>query len=212
MVLLILLLDFFQLFITTQLCRTIAYHTNIKAHNHTEKEKENNHRPWYDIIGPEIEVFLGILLFMGMDHAPATEDYWNQCPDKPIFLSISQAMSLVRFQQIKRFLKLNNRRTEPPRIGKGVDWWKKLEPLATGFRQASLKYYQLGSIISIDEQLIKFEGRSCHALQITSKQAGKGFKIYSLCQNNYLISFFLPLKLVSFLKIKSHFPLLISES
>ena len=81
-------LGFFQLFITTQLCRTIAYHTNIKAHDHTKKEKKNNHRPWYDTIGPEIEVFLGILLFLGMNHAPATEDYWNQCPDKPIFLSI----------------------------------------------------------------------------------------------------------------------------
>ena len=96
-------LGFFQLLITTQLCRTITYHTNIKAHDHTEKEKENNHRPWYNTIGPEIEVFLGILLFIGMDHAPATEDYWNQCLDKPIFLSILQAMSLVRLQQIKRF-------------------------------------------------------------------------------------------------------------
>ena len=53
-----------------------------------------------------------------MDHAPATEDYWNQCSDKPIFLSISQAMSLVRFQQIKRFLKHNNGRTESLRMGK----------------------------------------------------------------------------------------------
>ena len=30
---------FFQLFITPQLCRTIAYHTNIKAHDYTENEK-----------------------------------------------------------------------------------------------------------------------------------------------------------------------------
>ena len=58
-----------------------------------------------------------------------------------------------------------------------LDWWKKLEPLATDFRQASLKYYQPGRIISIDEQLIKVEGGSRHTLQITSKQAGKGFKI-----------------------------------
>ena len=47
-------------------------------------------------------------------------------------------------------------------MGKGADWWKKLEPLATGFREASLEYYEPGSIISIDEQLIKFKGRSRH--------------------------------------------------
>ena len=104
-------------------------------------------------------------------------------------MPIQQALSLRRFKQIKRFLKLNNRRMEPSCMGKGADWWKKLEPLATGFREASLEYYKPGSIISIDEQLIKFKDRSRHTLQITSKQAGKGIKVYSLCQDKYLISF-----------------------
>ena len=181
-------LELFQLFITPQHCRTIACHTNIKAYDHMKKEKENNPRAWHNTTGPETEAFLGILLCMGMNQTPATEDYWNRCSDKPIFMPIQQALSLRRFQQIKRFLKLNNGRTEPSGMGKGADWWKKLEPLATGFREASLEYYEPGSIISIDEQLIKLKGRSRHTLQITSKQAGKGFKVYSLCQDNYLIS------------------------
>ena len=44
-------------------------------------------------------------------------------------------------------------------------------------------------MISIDEQLVLFKGRSRHTLQITRKSAHEGFKIYSLCQDNYLLSF-----------------------
>ena len=196
-------LELFQLFISAQHCRTIAYHTNIKAHDYIKKEKENNHRAWNDVIGPEIEVFLGILLFMGLYHAPSESDYWNTCPDKPVFVSIQEAMSLNRFENIKRFLKINNGRTEPSDMGKGPDWWKKLEPLATDFQTASLKYYQPGSIVSVDEQLIKFKGRSRHTLQIASKHARKGLKIYSLCQNNYLISFLFASRVTKISQLKT---------
>ena len=90
---------------------------------------------------------------MGLYHASSESDYWNTCPDKHVFVSIQEAMSLNRFENIKRFLKINNGRTEPSDMGKGPDWWKKLEPLATDFQTASLKYYQPGSIVSVDEQL-----------------------------------------------------------
>ena len=68
-----------------------------------EEEKEKNHRNWTDTTGSEIEVFLCIILLMGLDRLPATEDYWNQRPDKPVIMPIQSAMSLYRFQQIKRF-------------------------------------------------------------------------------------------------------------
>ena len=70
-------------------------------------------------------MFLGILLFMVLYHAPSESDYWNTCSDKPVFVSIQEAMSLNRFENIKRFLKINNGRTEPSDMGKGPDWWKK---------------------------------------------------------------------------------------
>ena len=196
-------LKLFQLFITEQHCRIIAYHTNIKAHDYMEKEKENNHRNWTDTTGSEMEVFLGIILLMGLDRLPATEDYWNQRPDKPIIMPIQSAMSLCRFQQIKRFLKINNGRTEPSRLGKGPDWWKKLEPLATDFRKASLEHCIPGSNISIDEQLVLFKGRSRHIMQITTKSAHKGFKIYSYCQDNYLLSFLFAFKFSKISQLKT---------
>ena len=104
-------------------------------------------------------------------------------------MPIQHAMTKNQFQQIKRFLKINSRRTEPSGLGKGSDWWKKLDPMATDIQAASLKYYLSGDKISIDEQLIGFSGQSRHTMTISAKKAGKGFKVYSLCQANYLLFF-----------------------
>ena len=51
-------------------------------------------------------------------------------------------MSEVRFQQIKRFLKINDGRAEPPNLKKNFDWWENLKPLVIDIRKASFKYYQ----------------------------------------------------------------------
>lgn len=204
--------ELFQLFITPEHCCTIADHTNNKAEDHgkeckqrgeCQQSEECKHRTWHSTTGPEIEVFLGIILLMGLDPLNCVEDYWTQRPDKPICLFIQEAMTLTRFQQIKRFLKINNGRTEPAGLGKGPDWWKKLEPLATEIQKASLEYYQPGDKISVDEQLIRFTGRSRHTMQISAKTAGQGFKIYSLCQENYLISFLFASKATKVSQLKT---------
>ena len=56
-------------------------------------------------------------------------------------------------------------------------------------RQVSQKSINPGKHVSIDKQLILFKGRSKHTMIINSKEAGQGFKLYSLCVGNYLIWF-----------------------
>ena len=182
-------IELFRLFITPRHCRLIAEHTNHKAQDHEGRTEGECKRPWHDTTASEIEVFLGAHLFMGLDRLNSVTDYWSQRYDKAITMPIQNAMSANRFQQIKRFLKINDGRTELPNLGKGSDWWKKLEPLATDIRTASLKYYQPSHNISIDEQLIGFKGRSRHTMTINNKKANKGFKLYSACDGNYLLGF-----------------------
>lgn len=195
--------DLFKLFITPQHCRTITHHTNNKANDHMEREKTTEERDWHDVTGAEIEVFIGILLFMGLDPLKRIENYWSQRPDKSIALPVQEAMALKRFNQIKGFLKINNGREEPPNVGKEPNWWKKLEPLASDIQTASWEYYQPGSNISIDEQLIKFDGCCRHTMEISSKIAGKRFKVYSLCQDNYLLSFLFASKVTKVSQLKT---------
>ena len=126
---------------------------------------------------------------MGYTLMPRLTDYWNTSPKFAIHDMVIQAMSLRRWEQLKRFLKISNPDDDEIIDSRGPDWWKKLEPLATDFRKASKKYWIPGSHVSVDEQLILFRGRSCHTMQIATKAAGVGFKSYSLCQENYLFDF-----------------------
>ena len=166
----------------------IAKNTNLKA---KKKYALNDikRRQWHDTSSSEVGAFLGILLYMGYTLMPRLTDYWNTSPKFAIHDMGIQAMSLRRWEQLKRFLKISNPDEDEIIDTRGPDWWKKLEPLATDFRKASKKYWIPGSHVSVDEQLILFRGRSCHTMQIATKAAGVGFKIYSLCQENYLFDF-----------------------
>ena len=176
-------LDFFKLFITSSMISTISEHTNINAE---DTEITGKHRVWIPTTPTDIEVFIGILLSMGLIRLHRTESYWDIHSDLHGDPEISQHMALKRWQQIKRFFKLSNPRVEPDSI---VHWTCKLEPISTLFQQNCQRYIRPARDVVVDEQLILFKGRSRHTMTIHSKAAGKGFKIYCLCSNNYLFAF-----------------------
>jgi Transposase IS4 len=66
-----------------------------------------------------------------------------------------------------------------------------VDPLADDFRNATTAdVYELPQNLSVDEQLIKFTGRSKHTMYMNSKAARQGYKIYSLCcSNGYMVDF-----------------------
>ena len=45
------------------------------------------------------------------------------------------------------------------------------------------------SHVSVDEQLILFKRRFKHILKMIAKEIDEDFKIYSLCEKNYLLAF-----------------------
>jgi Transposase IS4 len=111
--------------------------------------------------------------------------YWNvddNLPDWPV----AEYISLRRFQQISRYLKVNEPEDLPDE-----QWFMKINPLADAFRAATTpELYELPQNLGINEQLIKFSGRSKHTMQMSTKAAGEGYKIYSLCcPNGYMIDF-----------------------
>ena len=98
----------FFLFVTPQLLNTIAEQTNEKAKQfYDDKETTSKERPWKTTTGTEIGGFLGVLLMTGLYKLPNTESYWNIDVEKPILLPIQRAFSLIRWEQIKRFLRIS---------------------------------------------------------------------------------------------------------
>lgn len=181
-------LDLYELFITRHHRVLFASHTNIRADYELRRQAKSDKqsRNWHDTNEWEIGTFLGILLLISLDPSPTIKDYWSNNINKPIYIAIPKAMPLVRFEQIKRFFKMSDPLNDADSMG--PDWWKKLEPYATDFQKASMQYYLPGNHISIDEQLVLFRGRSRHTTQLHVKEAGQGFKIYTLCAGNYLLA------------------------
>lgn len=181
-------IQLYDLFMTPRHQSLIAAHTNARAIKELQEQPETTQkRAWTATNQAEIGVFLGILLLMSLDHSPSIRSYWTIDPAKLVYPAVQHAMTLTRFEQIRRFLKINDIDDEPDSYGS--EWWKKLEPLASDIQTASQEYYILGPHISIDEQLILFKGRSRNTLKMIAKVAGQGFKIYSLCEGNYLLAF-----------------------
>ena len=181
-------IELYDLFVIRAHRRLLTNHTNLRADMKLKKmSKEKKRRPWHDTNEWEMRVFLSLILLMSLDHSSIIESYWHTSLIKPLYATIQKTMSINRFQQIKRYFKMTDPADEPDSYD--PDWWKKLKPLATDIQKTSQRYYVPGTHVSIDEQLILFKGRSRHTLKMIAKVADEGFKIYSLCEANYLLTF-----------------------
>jgi hypothetical protein len=120
-------------FVEPEVLETIAIHTNeygsiqfAATEYHTRGE-----RAWKDLTGADIGAYIGTAMLMGVHPQASIEDYWNCSEDKPIF-PIQQYITRDRFQQITRYLKVNNPLDELT----NSEYFMKLEPLLSRFRQA----------------------------------------------------------------------------
>jgi hypothetical protein len=169
--------------IPPEILETMSQNTN---DNETQKYEETvTHPPferaWHDTTGADIGAYIGALMLMGCHSSPQISDYWSVSADSPYY-PISQTFSRVRFQQISRYFKPSQKDDEQ-------EFFDKVEPLSTVFRDNSKKLIIPGSRVSIDENLIKAKVRSKHLLQISNKAAGKGYKLYTLCDGSYCYDF-----------------------
>jgi Transposase IS4 len=132
---------------------------------------------------------------LGTQGASKLVENWSCSEDSPLF-PLRNHISLVRFQQISRYLKIN----APGEANNSLsdeEFWHKVDPLVSSFRQRCRANLQPGSIFAIDEQLRCNKGRWKHALQISSKADSKGVKIYSLCIGYYCFDFIFASKVVT---------------
>ena len=174
----------FGQFITDFDFEELAFNTNQNAAlKHPQMASQYDHpRCWKDTNGAELKIWLGILIYMGaLPHITQNiESYWNTDPRKDISPSVTQYMGASRWLQIQRYLKPSDLQYEQEWNMEGPDWWKKVYPLWGRFLIRCRKVVKATRDCSIDELLVPFHGRSKHTMEISSKAAGKGYKIYAL--------------------------------
>ena len=68
----------------------------------------------------------------------------------------------------------------PPPEGVKRHVFEKIEPLTTPLGEAFRKYVIPGSMVSFDEMMVRFTGRSTATIKLPGKPVPKGFKMISL--------------------------------
>jgi hypothetical protein len=95
--------DYFSLFFTHDLFRTITTNTNRYASIQRLRVQQEKAREWTDLLVEELYVFISTIIYMGVYEEPAIEMYWNADFNKGPLHTITNHISLNRFEQIKRF-------------------------------------------------------------------------------------------------------------
>ena len=126
-----------------------------------------------------------MLIVMGIVVLPRREMYWSSTHPLIATPGIASVIPLVRFQQIFRFLHLNDSSQQVPSGSPGHDKVRKLLHLVTPRFESE---YVLHKEITIDEAMIPFKGRLGFKQYMKDKPTKWGIKVFTLCdaRNGYV--------------------------
>ena len=121
---------------------------------------------WYDTNADEMELFIGMILAMGVHQLPQLEDYWSSHPLLGA-KGIVAGMSYQRFRVLLSCLHLVDNSTAVRRGDAGFVKLHKIRPLLDIIQQNMQSSYNPHREVSIDEAMVDFKGRSslkstCH--------------------------------------------------
>lgn len=171
---------FFKLFFTDEVLAVLVANTNLYA---ASKGAGLNGRLWKDVTVPELKIWLGLVIYMSVFKIHRTSDYWSRMGDQPVNC-IMRFMGLTRFEQIKRYLHCS-----PPSDLPQTRFYEKMEPVSTMLQQRFQQVVAVETEVSIDECIVRFQGRSRHTVMIRGKPVPVGYYVLALCAAGYLYGF-----------------------
>lgn len=142
-------LDFFTLFFDEKELEILTQNTNPYA---LRKGASDSHkRRWYNTSAAELQVFLALVLYMGIWQSPQYTDYWAKTYKWPQH-GIGKYMSKFRFEQIKRYFHVSAPYESLPR----AEWYQKVEPLSDNLSFKFQRFMTPVSNIAVDEMMVRF--------------------------------------------------------
>lgn len=178
-------LEFFELFITREICEHISDETNRYAEQFLEKntlhlkEKSRVHY-WSETDSDEIMKLLAFLLLQGLHQKPDNKSYFSRRKilETPIFLEL---FTERRFHLLLKFLHfVNNEEYDEATCGSRRLY--KLKPILDHLNDRFRSVYTPDCDVSIDESLMMWKGRLAWKVFIPSKRARFGIKSFELCE------------------------------
>jgi hypothetical protein len=127
---------------------------------------------------------------MGIQPLHTIEEYWNTQPEKGgIFKPVRDAMSLKRYQQLKRYFYCFPNQPNPPSgTQPKLRPWEKVKTIANHLRQLFMTYWLAGRNLAIDEAMIGFLGRAKEIVHIPTKPTPTGYKVWAMADKGYTLN------------------------
>lgn len=133
---------------------------------------------------PDLEVFIGIIIFTTYNQRLSQRDYWSKDPHLKAE-PVASAMGLKKFEKIKSKFKFNRPEDEDD----SDEIWR-VRKIVNIFRKNLLHLGIFTCALSIDEMMLKFFGRSILKQFIRGKPIRFGIKLWALCSaQGYLYDF-----------------------
>lgn len=133
--------------------------------------------PWKSLSIAELYQFFGCLLKLGLFKHPPRSYAWGE--NGPLSHT---PLSKNRFESILRNIHFKDRGLNPI---KG-HWWDKLSSVFSVLRQKCSFYWIPSTNLTVDEVMLKFEGRTCDKVTIPGKPIPTGFKLFALGDSGYI--------------------------
>ena len=172
--------DIFKLFISPDIIQQIVTFTNQRGNYETNKHNNGEEdMVWKNVDEMELYAFIGLLICSGAlkGNREPIGMLWktDPCFQRPIF---SATMPRTRFSQVSSWMRFDNRDTRQER--RETDKLAPIRDVAERFIHNCQKYYNPGSHLTIDEQLVPFRGRCPFRVYMKSKPAKYGIKVWIL--------------------------------
>ncbi|KJZ70308.1 hypothetical protein HIM_10315 [Hirsutella minnesotensis 3608] len=178
-------LALFEAFVPLSLVETWVEWTNKKPFSRFEAPSRHSRRlQWTPTTSSEVYLWLAILIYMGLHRERRIQDHWktfNLCTQRPSH-AIGRFMTYDRFHILFRNIRLFDPEAPLSSEFDRVNEW------SNHIQQASLSLYQPGSLIAVDECMIRYTGRSREITKVPNKPIPVGYKVWVVAQRGYYLS------------------------
>ncbi|XP_031327398.1 piggyBac transposable element-derived protein 4-like [Photinus pyralis] len=174
------MIELFKLFISADIMRDLVTFTNQRGRFEVENRiRAGKTMVYKDVDEIEIYAYIGLLICAGAlkSNREPVGMLWqdDHCFKRPIY---SATMPRTRFSQITSWMRFDDKDTREQR--RQYDKLAPIRNVLEMFVNNCQKYYNPGSHLTIDEQLVPFRGRCPFRVYMKSKPAKYGIKIWCL--------------------------------
>ena len=149
--------EYFSLLLPEEFWNTLSSETNRYAVQRQALKKTTDTN-WHETTPQEMKLFIFIQFMFGIHRLPEANMYWSTDPLLRV-PAIAEVMSRNRFNKLNQYFHVNDNSKAVPKGEPAYDPLFKVRPLLNTVLENSRAHYYPGKDISIDEAMIKFNGR-----------------------------------------------------